>query len=398
VPSNLSVEPIFNHSIEMTKFVLMANIVDGFESEFEYLAHYLCNQDVKSVCTVSHPLDRRSKAVTAYRLFIHGKLQKSKVSRRPHRPPLTHIFDFVFPVKFIRGDVWIAFNPVQAAIARLRMNRKALLVHWAIDFVPQKSMNRFINNCYRSLERFMFRRVDVQVENSRAALEMRQKLLGRKPAFEAIAPIGVFEADFVTPFLERLDTPKVVYFGSIDERNDARFVADVARQLCNTDPAISFHFVGSGPLAEMMKHQLSDLVEGHRIVFHGFVRDQAVITKILGECAVAVAPFLDNDKQFTKFADPQKIKYYLAAGLPIFLTDVPPNAQDLAKRAGCTLLTKQDGANMWADQILLLTKSPSEWSRRANLAFQVGIEFERTKIYKRTLGVIGTALMERSAQ
>ena len=396
--NDLSVERIFDHSIVTVKFVLMANVVDGFESEFEYLANHLCDQGVKSVCTVSHPLDRRSKAVTAYRLFIDGKLQKSTISRRPHKPPFTHILDFVYPVKHIRGDVWIAFNPVQAAIARLRMNRKALLVHWAIDFVPQKSMNRFINYCYRSLERFMFRRVDVQVENSRAALEMRQKLLGQKPAYQAIAPIGVFESDFVAPFLDRLNTPKVVYFGSIDERNDARFVAEVARQLCNADSAISFHFVGSGPLEEMMKDLLSDLVEGHRIVFHGFVRDQAVITKILGECAVAIAPFLDDDKQFTKYADPQKIKYYLAAGLPIFLTDVPPNAQDLAERAGCTLLTKQVGAKMWAEPILLLTKSPAEWSRRANLAFQVGREFERTKIYERTLDIIGTALMERSAQ
>ena len=396
--SDLSAEPFLNHSIDLTKFVLMANVVDGFESEFEYLAQYLRNKGIKSVCTVSHPLDRRSKAVTAYRIFIDGKLQKSKVSRRPHKPPLTHIFDFVFPAKFVRGDVWIAFNPVQAAIARLRMNRKALLVHWAIDFVPQKSTNRFINYCYRSLERFMFRRVDVQVENSRAALEMRQKLLGRKPANQAIAPIGVFESDFVAPFLDRLNTPKVVYFGSIDERNDACFVAEVARQLCNADSAISFHFVGSGPLEENMKDQLSDLVEGHRIVFHGFVRDQAVITKILGECAVAIAPFLNDDKQFTKYADPQKIKYYLAAGLPIFLTDVPPNAQDLAERAGSTLLTKQVGAKMWAEPILLLTKSPAEWSRRANSAFQVGREFERTKIYERTLGVIGSALKERSAQ
>jgi glycosyltransferase involved in cell wall biosynthesis len=381
---------------QSTKFVLLANVVDGFESEFEYLTKYLCERGIESVSTISQPLDSRSSPFTVFRSFVRGVAGPVYRWRRPHKPPFTHVFDFVYPPKSLKGDIWIAFNPVQAAIARLRMNRKSLLVHWAIDFVPHKSSNPVVNCCYRFIERFMFKRVDVQIENSRAALKMRQELLKRKPSYHGIAPIGVFETDFVAPILERLTSPKVVYFGSIDDRNDGQFVAEVARELCIADSEVSFHFVGSGPLESALKIQLSDLVVGSRVVFHGFVRDQSTITNLLGECAVAIAPFLNDDKQFTKFADPQKIKYYLAAGLPIFLTDVPPNAQELVERAGCSIMSKQDGAVHWAQQILSLVHSPTDWLSRANLAYQVGTEYERTKIYDRTLQIIASAFSEKS--
>ena len=382
--------------LQKLDYVLLANIVDGFDSEFEYLAKYLFDRGVKSVHTVSHPLDRRSRPFTVVRSYVDGAPGPIRRWKRPHKPPFTHVFDFVYPPKSLNGDIWIAFNPVQAAIARLRMNRSALLVHWAIDFVPQKSLNPIVNFCYRFLERFMFKRVDVQIENSKAALEMRQMLLKRIPPFHALAPIGVFESDFVVPAIERLENPKVVYFGSIDDRNDGQFVAKVARELCLADTDVSFHFVGSGPLESKLKIQLSDLVLDNRVVFHGFVREQSTITSLLGDCVVAIAPFLNDDKQFTKYADPQKIKYYLAAGLPIFLTDVPPNARELAEIAGCSLLSKQEGAKVWAEQVLSLIHSPSEWITRANLAYQVGSEYERTKIYDRTLRLIAAAFSKKS--
>ena len=165
---------------QSTKFVLLANVVDGFESEFEYLTKYLCERGIESVVAISQPLDSRSSPFTVFRSFIHGAAGPVFRWKRPHKPPFTHAFDFVYPPKSLKGDIWIAFNPVQAAIARLRMNRKSLLVHWAIDFVPQKSSNPVVNFCYRFIERFMFKRVDVQIENSQAALKMRQELLKRK--------------------------------------------------------------------------------------------------------------------------------------------------------------------------------------------------------------------------
>ena len=386
------------HINKSTTFVLLANVIEGFDSEFEYLSRYLSDLNVAEIHTLSHPLDRRSKPFTTYQIFNTGNQMTSFSWRRPHRPPLTHIFDFFYPPKMVEGDIWIAFNPVQAAAARLRMNDKSLLVHWAIDFVPQKSLNPLVNFCYRFLERYMFKRVDVQIENTQAAMEMRQKLMKRVPPHQAIAPIGVFDSDFKSPTTARLKDPKVVYFGSIDDRNDVEFVAEIAREICTTETSATFHFIGSGPLEEKIKQQLSDLLMDNRVVFHGFVKDQLTITNLLGDCVVALAPFLDNDRQFTKFADPQKIKYYLAAGLPIFLTDVPPNAQDLVDRAGCSILSKQEGPKVWADHISLLIHSPADWLNRAAKAFQVGTEYERTKIYDRTLSLIAVALAERNTK
>ena len=48
-------------------------------------------------------------------------------------------------------------------------------------------------------------------------------------------------------------------------------------------------------------------------------------------------------------ADPGKLKVYLAAGLPILLTDVPPNAQELAAIGGAEIVPADAGA--FADAI-----------------------------------------------
>ena len=60
--------------------------------------------------------------------------------------------------------------------------------------------------------------------------------------------------------------------------------------------------------------------------------------RLLAEGSVAAAPYLAAESTFTRWADPGKLKAYLAAGLPIVLTDVPPNAHELSREAGAEIV------------------------------------------------------------
>ncbi|MER3412409.1 MAG: hypothetical protein C4305_09030, partial [Thermoleophilia bacterium] len=70
----------------------------------------------------------------------------------------------------------------------------------------------------------------------------------------------------------------------------------------------------------------------------------------------------------TAYADPGKLKAYLAAGLPIVMTEVPPNASELASKAGAEIVSFDE--NALAKGIASVLNSPVEWRarRRAALA------------------------------
>jgi len=58
---------------------------------------------------------------------------------------------------------------------------------------------------------------------------------------------------------------------------------------------------------------------------YGSINNHITIEKILMSCGIAIAPYSSIDKNnFSFYADPGKVKFYLGCGLPIVITDVPP--------------------------------------------------------------------------
>jgi len=51
--------------------------------------------------------------------------------------------------------------------------------------------------------------------------------------------------------------------------------------------------------------------------------------QLLSSASIGLATYLESEESFTQFADPGKLKNYLAAGLPIVMTRVPYNADSL---------------------------------------------------------------------
>src|SRR5262249_31397102 len=68
------------------------------------------------------------------------------------------------------------------------------------------------------------------------------------------------------------------------------------------------------------------------------------VERLLAEASIAVAPYRATEDTLTRYADPGKLKAYLAAGLPIVLAPVPPNSEALAREAGAELVPPEAGA------------------------------------------------------
>jgi glycosyltransferase involved in cell wall biosynthesis len=75
-----------------------------------------------------------------------------------------------------------------------------------------------------------------------------------------------------------------------------------------------------------------------------------------------------------RYSDPGKLKAYLATGLSIVVTDVPPNARKLTSEAGTEIAN--DGPAALADAISRALASPEQWQARPESALAYARRFD----------------------
>lgn len=367
------------------RIVLAANIVDGYPSEFEYSTDFLLRNGIEDLLTISSPLEKRSRARTVLTRFNKGKVEQRTVIPRPNFPPYSHVLDLMLPLRRIKYDLWIGFNPVMTAVGALSA-RHGVLANWAIDFVPRRSNQGVAEGAYRALERYMMRRLDIQIENTEAAMAARATATCSKPKLELLAPIGVWKSGFCEPTMVRHSMRTVVYFGSLDQRNGAPFLAEIIQYLLQTDPHVRVEVIGDGPGA----HHLQSIGTSYqdRLHLHGYMEQQADVDAILRRSTVALAPYDESPGLFTRFADPQKLKYYAASSVPVLLTDVAPAARLMERAGAAKVLSAADHPSLWVQSIRRFLDSPEAWMNSARAAHHYALSFERDHIYTRTFEAI----------
>jgi len=75
--------------------------------------------------------------------------------------------------------------------------------------------------------------------------------------------------------------------------------------------------------------------------FLGKIEKNEDLENEIAKSCVAIAPYIEKLDTWTKYADPGKVKTYLACGVPVLLTDVSWNAEEIEKM-GCGKIIKED--------------------------------------------------------
>lgn len=341
-----------------------------------------------SVVTVFHPLAPEQGDRHVICRYAGGRLVTERSVRLGLRPPASFLLDPLVPPLPPPVDAWFGFNPLAGARGLVaRATRRArTVVLWSVDFVPDRfGAGTLATRAYDRLDRLSCLRADARVELSQAARDARDVRHGLRGGHVEIVPMGAWVARVPTVPDDGHRRRRVGYLGHLVPRQGVETLLEALALLRSRGADCSADVVGGGPLEEELRARAVALGLGSAVRFHGFVPEHGEVERILAEASLAVAPYRPGS--FTGYADPGKLKAYVAAGLPTVLTPVPPNAEELAREAGAEL-APFDAAGL-ADAIARGLDSPGEWRRRRQLALAYRERFDWATLLPAALARLG---------
>jgi glycosyltransferase involved in cell wall biosynthesis len=374
-------------------FAIVANglLMDG---PAQALRDYLVARDAR-VLTILHPLTPEEGHGHVVTDHSRGGVVAERTVRLPVGPPASYAVDPFVPLLPASVDVWFGFNPLACArgIAARKQRRARSAVLWSVDFTPDRfGAKSPLTKLYDRVDRFCCRRADARVELSDAALRARNErhgLAGEDAAPAHVVPMGAWLDRVPTTAADGVARRRIVFLGHLVEGKGAELVVEAVRILSARGEEITADLVGGGPQEDAIRSTVAELGLGDRIRIHGFLPDHREVERILAESSVALAPYAPAPETHTRWADPGKLKAYLAAGLPILLTDVPPNARELEREAGASVVAYDPKAI--ADAVAATIADADEWRRRRDAALAYARRFDWNVLLGDALSELGFA-------
>ncbi len=353
----------------------VAIVSNGFaDGPAQALRDYLVAQNVP-VVTIFHPLTPEQGKSHHVARYAGGALVAERSVRLPLNPPASFVLDPFVPLLPPSVDAWFGFNPLACARGLLARGagRARRVMLWSVDFVPDRfGRGTLPTRIYDRVDRVCCRRADARIELSEAAREARSRRHNLPPeaARAYVVPMGAWTDRVPTTPPDGVRRRRVVFLGHLVPRQGVATLLDAIA--ARND--VSADIIGTGPLKAELRRHAQRLGLDRRVTFHGYVADHHEVERLLSASAVAVAPYRQSADTFTRYADPGKLKAYLAAGLPIVLTDVPPNARELAAEGGAEIVA--DDAAAIADGISRALDSPEQWRARRDAALGYARRFD----------------------
>jgi glycosyltransferase involved in cell wall biosynthesis len=376
----------------VTRAGSFAIVANGFaDGPAQALRDYLTARGA-SVVVVSHPLapeDGTRHVVTTY---LGGELVERRIVGSLLRPPRSFVVDPFVPLRYPPVDVWFGFNPLACArglVAR-RMRRASSVVLWSVDFVPDRfGRGTAQTKLYDRLDELCCRRADARIELSEAAREGRNHRHGLPSDRTAahIVPMGAWLERVQTVNAEGYEARRLVFLAHLVRRQGADILLEALAVLHSRGAGITADVVGSGPLEDDLRARARALGLDDLVTFHGFVDDHREVERLLASASLGMAPYRPGETTFTAYADPGKLKAYLAAGLPILVTDVPPNAHELAQDGGAEIVPFE--ATAIAEAALRVLDSAETWKARSEAARVHARRFDWTLLLDELMASLG---------
>lgn len=122
-------------------------------------------------------------------------------------------------------------------------------------------------------------------------------------------------------------------------------------------------------------------------------KDHENLLQELPKYSVGLAPYSTNSKSITWYADPTKVKEYLACGLPVIITRVPAFADEIEKNKAGIVIDYNE--KELAEAMIKMLSKDAMYKKYKENALKLASKYDLEEIYYNALGnVIKWSWME----
>ena len=311
------------------------------------LVLYLNDEKKDNVIHVTHSFsdcpDRISKCIWYKKGVIYREWKSKDYRRFPE--PVVYLKEFIFTIYSVfktklKFDYSVCMDGMCVFFGIfLRGLRRIIKVnYWAMDFVPKNRFESGIKNfLYHAVNKFSYRNANEMWDISPRMIDAREEFLGiKKNSYRKhkIVSYGVWLNRIKRYSYDECEKNTLVFMGHLIEKQGVQLVLDAIPEIVKKIPNFKFKIIGTGNYENKLKEKVEELKIGRYVDFLGRIEKNEDLEKEIAKSCVAIAPYIAKLDTWTKYADPGKVKTYLACGVPVLLTDVPWNAKEIEKE-GC---------------------------------------------------------------
>jgi len=308
------------------------------------LVVYLNDKKYTNVLHICHSFYEVPNRKSYYLWYKNGKIyrEKSLFDFKQFSEPVVYLKEIVYSFFWVltSGIIWetyIGMDGLCVYVGNIlrKIGKVKKTVYWAIDFVPA---NRFpsglANKIYTYINTYGYKQSDEMWDLSPRMAEAREKYLGlRRSDYRKLKVVqyGMWIEKIKKISFAKCEQHTVVFLGRLLENQGAQLVIKAMPKILKKDSKFLFKIIGSGPYFDaLVKLAKKEKVYAH-CRFLGRIESHREIEDEIAKSALAVAPYISSLDKWTYYADPGKVKTYLACGIPVLLTDLPWNAREIEK-------------------------------------------------------------------
>lgn len=383
LPTNGMVEPMLSFFLPKTsKFTLIDEPHPGSDRVIPIIEHYESGKLTKET----------SPPFFVHLLYPLLRLRNSVGTRIPFK-----IRDFLTVVVYgfrvkDKYDLFIGLESVNAlaGVILKKLGRVKAVVYYVSDYSPKRYKAKWFNSLYLLLDRLAANYSDYIWDVSPALMQAR-KQAGVDPGVSKKiihVPNGLFPEQIKYLPLKKTTPASLVYAGTLGVENGPDIAIEAIRIVTKKFPKVRLHIYGGGKKdLDRLRQLVNKLDLGRNVMFHGFFNDPIKLSSELRKYTIGLAPYKAIPGSPRFWADATKIRLYLAAGLPVITTQVPPLGKELVKeKAG---IVCRDNHEEIARAIVKLFDNPNLYKtfRRNAIRKAQGNTWENT--YNKALTAMG---------
>lgn len=300
------------------------------------LKKYLLENSASKLLFIGHPLfhDKRLKG-SGYEMFDKERKIEEYYTKLPDRKTnlcyyLLHMLRSIWWVykTGIKYDLYVGSDNVNAiaGVFLKKLGRVSKSVYYVIDYNPHRFKNKAMNYIYHWVDRFCVKNSDETWNLSARMGQARKDYFGFSGGNQKVVPIGVWLDRIKLPKPEEIEKHTAVFMGHVTKKQGVQYVLKAIPEIVKSVPDFKFIVVGDGEYLEELKKITKELGVDKYVKFMGYIEDPVEMENMLSRCSLAVALYEKYDEDgnltFTYFADPGKIKLYLACGLRVLTTEI----------------------------------------------------------------------------